>query len=179
MSDDTIDDIDPAEEADASGHAAVEAALQQFFAAAFQPGATLTHEWLQAALGMPERNSANSFEAFQKWQYAYMARFAEFQKTLLLSHNIALANVFGKGYKIVLPNEQTAWALHEAGRELRKAFSKGMARATHLNIDALTPAERASSSADLNWLRALRELVRKDEAAARARAARAGMVGPQ
>lgn len=164
-------------EDDHAERAACAAALRRFFAEGFQPGALLTRAWLQDALGVPDPKTMNSLEAFQRWQFTYMTRLSEFQKVLLLTHRIALANVFGKGYRFVLPNEQSGWAVHEAGRELRKALSKGVARASHINVDALTPAERASQSADLNRIRALRELLRKDEAAAKARARRAGLVG--
>ena len=170
-------DDDTTEEDDGTDRASVEAALQQFFAAGFQPGALLSHAWLQEAFGMPDRTTANSFEAFQRWQYAYMTRFAEFQKVLLLTHKIALANVFSKGYRIVLPSEQSSWAVHEAGRELRKALSKGVSRASHVNLDALSAAERKGQSDDLNRIRSLREVIRRDEASAKAKARRAGMVG--
>jgi hypothetical protein len=179
MSDDYEDDVldGVPDDDDHAERAACEGALRRFFAEGFQPGALLTRQWLQDALGVPDPKLMNSLEAYQRWQFAYMTRLAGFQKALLLTHNIALANVFGKGYRIVLPGEQSSWALHEAGRELRKALSKGVSRATHVNVDALTLDERKSQSDDLNRLRALREVLRRDEAAAKARARRAGLVG--
>ena len=180
MSDDYEDDAAPDDVPNDDDHAeraACEEALRRFFTEGFQPGALLTHAWLQDALGVPEPKMANSIEAFRKWQFTFMARLTAFQKVLLVTHNIALANVFGRGYRIVLSGEQSNWALHEFTREMRRALSKGVARATHVNLDALTVDERQAQSADLIRIRALREVLRKDEAAAKARARRAGMVG--
>lgn len=170
--------LDPvSEENGSAARAACEEALRRFFAEGFQPGALISHLWLQNALGMPDQAAANSFEAYQRWQYTYMTRMVEFQKTLLLDHNIAMANVFGRGYRVILPSEQSAWALHESTRDMRKALSKGVARASHVNLDALTTEERKAQADDLNRIRALRTVLRKDEAAAKARARLAGMVG--
>jgi hypothetical protein len=179
MSDDYEDDaaLDDAPDDDSAERSACEEALRRFFAEGFQPGALLSHAWLQDALGVPEPTMANSVEAFRKWQFTFMTRLVSFQKALLLTHKTALANVFGRGYRIVLPNEQSSWAVNESTREMRRALSKGVSRTTHVNLDALSPAERQAQSADLNRIRSLREVLRKDEAAAKARARRAGMVG--
>ena len=158
--------------------AAVETALRKFFAANYPPGTMLTHDWLHDALGMPERDLANSFEAYQKWQFIYMSRREAFQKTLLLSHNIALASVYSKGYRIVLPGEQSTWAAAEAANELRRALSKGIARASHVNMHALTQDERRTQHNDLERLKALREVTRRDETQRRAQAKREGMIDP-
>src|SRR4029077_11947834 len=101
----------------------------------------LDHAWLHDALVLHDRGLSNNFEAYQKWQFIYMSRREAFQKTWLISHNIALASVYSKGYRIVLPGEQSTWAAAEAANELRRALSKGIARASHVNTHALTPVE--------------------------------------
>jgi len=116
-------------------------------------GSLLTHEWLIAALGLLHPDLANSFEERDQRQLAYLSAYQAFQKHLLVHEKIALANVRGKGYRAVMPDEQPKWAQDEAQEEIRKSLSKFRARVKHaptgrMSDEGLRAHQAASDAAD-------------------------------
>jgi hypothetical protein len=116
-------------------------------------GSLLTHDWLIAALGLLHPDLANSFEERDQRQLAYLSAYQAFQKHLLVNEKIALANVRGKGYRAVMPDEQPKWAQDEAQEEIRKSLSKFRARVKHaptgrMSDDGLRAHQAASDAAD-------------------------------
>lgn len=86
-------------------------------------------------------------ESYKTWQLAVLSSIEALRDHLLRSCNMCLATVYGQGYRILPPREQTDYAMREGMKELRRDLSKMASRLTHLDRSALT-AEQAKQNTD-------------------------------
>jgi hypothetical protein len=90
----------------------------------FTYGDVMPKEWLIEHFGLepPRRGTAADF---QKFQFDLLEAMDGFKEALLIEHKMALENVRGRGYRILQPNEQTAYTMRQfriaVAREVRKA----------------------------------------------------------
>ena len=117
-------------------------AVEKFVAAEFKPGEAIPHAWFFTAFGIVEPRMCGSFNDSRQAQFQYLTNMEALKTTLLEEHQIALRNVRGVGYAVVPPGEQTEWAMDEARCGIGKALRAAIARASFVQMDALTEAQR-------------------------------------
>jgi len=110
---------------------AIEEALQAYFRSGFRDGDLVSHDWLQSAL-----------DGAGKTQLQYMDHFELFRAVLLREHQIALENVWGKGYRVVPPQDQARYAAQTASAHITRGLRKATALLHYTRRDEMTDAER-------------------------------------
>jgi hypothetical protein len=113
----------------------LDSAVEQFFTENFNDGDLISWDWLHLTL---EINDA----AVRENQFILVERIEAFKTALLESHQVALQNVKGKGYRIVPPNEQAYYAASEAAKYLQKGLKKAGNLLTHTRQDQLNSQEK-------------------------------------
>lgn len=122
---------------------AAEQAYRKFVLEGKTYGSLLTHGWLYDALGVQDPKTVNGgYDAIQKATFTFASAQAAFSKLLLISHQMALDNVRGNGWRVVMPNEQAKWAMSEGMDEVQSALSKMSSRIKHTNTALLDRAQR-------------------------------------
>ena len=133
-------------------------AIKAFDDAEFQFGATIGKSWLYDAFGIPEPQPQTSLKQAQEAQLRFLACLNEFKDYLLNERSMALRTVYGVGYEIVLPEEQTEWAEDEFKREAAKVFSKAGERLLNVDHSRLTTNQTQKNADALARLAGLRAL---------------------
>lgn len=110
-------------------------AVKQFFFDDFKDGDLVSHDWILYALDLPQvRTREDSLRLLN--------RMDAFRNALLEDHQIALASVQGKGYRVVPPAEQAEYAARTAADLITKGLKKGSKLLEHTRVDSLTDMER-------------------------------------
>jgi|SRR5690625_3672745 len=110
-------------------------AVKQFFDDEFNDGDMVSHDWILYALDLPQvRTREDSLRLLN--------RMDSFRNALLEDHQIALASVQGKGYRVVPPDEQAEYAARTAADLIAKGLKKGSRLLEHTRVDALTDDEK-------------------------------------
>lgn len=109
-------------------------------------GTRLDHEWFYLAMDIKDPKECSGYDAFSKAQFAYMAQLKAFEVELLHEKKMALRSVRGVGYEVVLPGDQTTWAMDKAENDIRQALRKASQRVFHVNLSALTADQRRENS---------------------------------
>ena len=99
----------------------VEHAVQTYLDGGFHDGDLLSHDWIMFLLDVTDRD-------IQADRFILLDRMDAFRQELLRTHRIALANVRGKGYRIVPPDEQAEFA----ARTMSDHITRGMQKASDL-----------------------------------------------
>jgi hypothetical protein len=93
-------------------------------AQAFGYGDVIPKEWLIYHFGLEQPKRGTAWD-FQKFQFDLLEAMEGFRETMLVEHKMAMENVRGRGYRILQPNEQTAYSMRQfkiaVAREVRKA----------------------------------------------------------
>lgn len=94
----------------------VQDALESFDQKQFIYGDFLTFQYLYELLKIdPDAKDC---------QLQFVSKFERFRDRLLIDKNLALNNVFGKGYYIVKPQKQAEVAYHQSMRLMDRAFRR-------------------------------------------------------
>lgn len=117
----------------------LEGAVQAFFDKGFKDGEVVSREWLLWALDIP---AARSVAQVTEIQWMLMERIEQLKSVLLHEHQILLANVRGKGYLVVPPQDQAKYAVSVSLKEVRKALSKGRDMLENTRVSELSNHER-------------------------------------
>ena len=130
-------------------------AVSDFNASSFNYGDTVPHRWFVDHFELEEPNTAKQQKDFQ----AKLARFfAKFRNHMLKHHLMDFTNVWGSGYLIVNPSEQTGLALKDTRETIRKALSEGVNRTIFVDQNRLSGAQRQENTDALNKLSALQSM---------------------
>lgn len=119
-------------------------AVQDFLAASFKEGDIVQHAWLETHFGMePLREDQPLLPA--EWsarQFEWLRNIEAFRTELLENHQIFLSSVYGEGYRLVPPREQTALAQDRFERDARRSFRKVATTLKHVRVGELSESER-------------------------------------
>jgi hypothetical protein len=130
-------------------------AIEDFLASDFGYGDTVPHAWFVDHFGLELPTTARQQKDFQ----AHMARhFAKFRGHMLKHHLMDFVNVWGSGYLVVKPGDQTRYALKDTRDAIRKALSEGTKRTVFVNQSMLTEAQRQENTDAINKLAALQAI---------------------
>ncbi|MGI9506055.1 MAG: hypothetical protein ACR2RE_23695, partial [Geminicoccaceae bacterium] len=121
-------------------------ALAAFDEEGFTFGSEITHAWLLEALGLKEPASGAGYEAFQKFSIQKMNAVCLFARELLQARNMALQNIRGRGYRVVLPPEQTSWAKEEWQDDMRRVCAKAGERLSNIDFSQLSAVQQKENA---------------------------------
>lgn len=124
-------------------------------------GDALPLDWLLGHMELvrPEK-CATGLEA-QKMRVRILRNTERLKRELLERENMALRSIPGDGYDIVVPEEQTSWAMEDAQEEIRRALRKVSRRVSFVAVDRLTDEAKRENINALAKLSAFRPTVRK------------------
>jgi hypothetical protein len=111
-------------------------------------GRLLRHDELQTLFGMvPLADTKEHGTALQYTadELRYMAEIGALKRHLLNDHLLCLDSVFGQGYRVVPPAEQSQLAERRLKDDLRKAFDNADLRVNHIRLHELTATERVEA----------------------------------
>jgi hypothetical protein len=130
-------------------------AVEDFLASDYAYGDTVPHGWFVDHFELEQPTTAKQQKDFQ----AQLARsLAKFRMHMLKHHLMDFVNVWGEGYLVVKPGEQTSYALKDTRDTIRKAIIEGMNRLVYVNHDALTDAQRRENTDAVNKVASLQSM---------------------
>lgn len=121
-------------------------AANKFLALNAQPGFVITHAWLYDAFNIVMPRETTTLKEATKAELAYLTQVERFKESLLQEHNIALKTVYGMGYEVLHPRDQTPWAQDEGDREIKKGLRKLAARLVHVDHARLNDREKRENA---------------------------------
>lgn len=104
-------------------------------------GDTIPHEVLTKAFGMQPLPPTVRPSAMEAWKLRRMREISGLEDYLLTERQMCLRSVQRIGYEIVMPNQQTEFALQRGQRDLRNAVREMSRRMHHVAHDQLTDEE--------------------------------------
>jgi hypothetical protein len=75
-------------------------------------------------------------------QFEWLRNIEAFRTELLETHQIFLSSVYGEGYRLVPPREQTAIAQERFERDAKRSYRKATNTLKHVRIGELSESER-------------------------------------
>lgn len=133
-------------------------AIKQFDGDGFTYGSLIPKSWFFDAFGIEEPKPQTSLKQAQEANLGFLGSFKRFAGYLLNERSMALKTIWGEGYEIVTPAEQTEWAELEMNREMKKAFARAAERLInidHAQLTAQQTEENANALARMGSARAL------------------------
>jgi hypothetical protein len=110
-------------------------AIDAFMEEGFKDGDLVSHDWLRWALAINDH-------AIQENEFVLLERMESLKSSLLITHNIALQNIRGKGYRVVPPAEQARYAAEESARHIEKGMRKATQLLRHTRVEQLDHNEK-------------------------------------
>lgn len=138
-------------------------AVVDFLAVGFADGDVVQREWLEGHFGMGTAKASMKLVDFQARQLVWLENIEAFRRELLEKHQIYLQNVYGSGYRIIPPSEQTRITRERFEREIKKEFRRAALGLKNVQLHRLTDAERQENMdaiAKLSMLRGMRKGLR-------------------
>jgi len=135
-------------------------AVKDFFDEGFGEGDVVSKSWLEMHFGMEPIAGPMTAEDFQERQFEWLRNMEAFRAELLENHQIFLSVVFGEGYRVVPPGEQTELAQEKFEREAAKAYKRAALTLKNVRQDQLTDAQRKENMdaiAKLSMLRGMQK----------------------
>lgn len=123
-------------------------ALDLFRTTDYTYGDMLPHSWFYEAFGVEMPSPTMPSAQAERLKLQWLTNFKPFRDALLEHHSMDLVNVFGDGYEIIHPRDQSKRAYQDALHETKKALTNAAQRIAHVNIGMLSAAER-QQQADL------------------------------
>lgn len=117
-------------------------AAEDFVSARFTDGDVIPREWFEEHFNMNAAKGSMKLDAYQTRQLVWLENIESLRRLLLDDHSIYLENVFGAGYRIVPPGEQTGATRARFEREVRKEFRRAARGLKNVRHDQLTDAQR-------------------------------------
>lgn len=106
------------------------------FGGKYNFGDVITHEELNASLGMVEPTT--TADAYKQWSLKRIPQIDALSQWLLEEKNMCLASVHGQGYRIVPPQEQTEFAQEVGMKVVRREIGKMVRRLHYVDRSRLT-----------------------------------------
>lgn len=140
-------------------------AVRDFLAAGFNEGDVVSHAWLESHFGMEpvDQDKPMLPAEWSARQFAWLRNIEAFRTELLENHQVFLSSVFGEGYRLVPPREQTAIAQEKFERDAKRSYRKAATTLKHVRIGELTEAERKENLDAIARLAMLRGMHRAVE----------------
>lgn len=104
--------------------------------------------------------TAGSLVFIQAKQLERMTVIDQVAKQLLKEHNLMLHNVRGKGYRLVLPSNQTKVAVHESQHKIGKELLKAKRRVACVRVEELSPSQQREREDALAKLAGIHKLIK-------------------
>lgn len=123
----------------------------------FTYGDFISHEWLNKSLDVCLKGNY-SYDEWNVIQLKKLTAIANIKEELLKQHEMYLHNVFGKGYQILLPNNQTGVAFCTLAKGIKKQLDKAHDGILHVNRSLLTTEEQISNTHKLGIIAQLRAM---------------------
>jgi hypothetical protein len=117
-------------------------AVQDFLAAGFADGDVIQREWFEERFDMGTAKGSMKLDAYQARQLVWLENIEALRRQLLQEHRIYLESVYGAGYRIVPPGEQTGATKKRFEREVRKEFRRAALGLKNVRHDQLTDVQR-------------------------------------
>lgn len=119
-------------------------AVKDFLAAGFKEGDVVSHSWLEEHFGMKKLDEDKPLlpADWSARQFEWLRNIEAFRTELLEQHQVFLSSVFGEGYRLVPPREQTVIAQERFERESKRSYRKAANTLKNVRIGELTEAER-------------------------------------
>lgn len=111
-------------------------------------GSLLSHEWLDRKLELVAPTSGGRQE-FRRFELRRLEMIARLREELLEQHRMLLDSVPTKGYRVVLPSEQTKVVKTKLREELGRNFRKAYCGYAFCATENLTPAEREENVTEM------------------------------
>jgi hypothetical protein len=111
----------------------------------FGYGDVISFDWLHTNFKISKPNHG-SFDEYQKYQFAFLEAIDGFKNELLESHQIAISNIRGEGYRVLQPKEHTEYAETTFKKALKKCTTMSVKILTHTRFDVLDDNERKASA---------------------------------
>jgi hypothetical protein len=106
-----------------------ERGVVRFFQDGHGFGSKLPHSWFYEAMEIKDpRESYIAIEEHDRRQFIYMRQMGELQSYMMKTHNMHFRSLFGFGYEVVMPEDQSELA----GEVLRAGFRKLIGNSTNL-----------------------------------------------
>jgi hypothetical protein len=121
-------------------------AVEKFLGAGFEPDKVIQIDWFYAALSIEKPAPEMPLRDAEKLKAAFLGEFERMRSALLVEHNIALDNVWGKGYRIVPSTEQTDWAEREGHTDVKRSLKKLGTRLSFVDLTALSEKQRRDNA---------------------------------
>lgn len=132
--------------------------IQRFFEAGYTYGSVIFTEWFSQSFGLKEPQSIAEADQIKMIYAQYMGAL---RARMLAEHNMALRTKSGYGQEVVLPDEQTRWAMADAQSAITLVLSKTRDRLTYINHNELSDTGRRENMDALNRLSFLDRYSRK------------------
>lgn len=119
-------------------------AVKDFLAAEFKEGEIVPHAWLEQHFGMAKLDEDKPLLPVD-WsarQFDWLRNIESFRAELLEQHQIFLSSVYGQGYRVVPPREQSAIAQERFERDAKRSYRKAAITLKHVRLSELTESER-------------------------------------
>ena len=138
-------------------------AVRKFRAERFAPGYIIPLEWFWDAFGEidPDKEASMPPQEYKRRKLFFIAQLQLLQDELLEQDDIALSNVFGKGYQVVPPREQTKFAIERAKRAIGREITKASKTLEHIKMEELSTAEKEENMQARSKIAALSGMNRK------------------
>ena len=129
--------------------------------ASLKHGDKIAREWLLRHMMLVDPEKCATGAEAKRNQLAILVAIERIKEELLEGHNMALRSVRGEGWEIVPVSEQTAWAMDEVRKDVRRALGCAAKRLSFVDFASLSDEQRKENADALAKLAALRPTMRK------------------
>ena len=131
-------------------------AEQLFLESGFKDGDLIPRQWFEDAFGMKPLPATFTEKDYEKRQFAWLRNMSQLTESLLEKHQIMLHNIFGQGYRVAPPYEQTEIAQDKFQREIGRSFLQAESKLRNVRFNQLTDEQRRENRDALAKLSMLR-----------------------
>jgi hypothetical protein len=133
-------------------------AVQDFLSEGLQPGQMVTHQWLNEHFRLDEPKTV---EDYKRHQFAFLQNMDAFRECLLEAYSIALRSRPGQGYEIVAPEQQTAYAVEQGMRRVKRELNWMADHLVNVDHSKLTNDQRKQNADALARAAMMKQMFRK------------------
>ena len=131
------------------------------FLSEFNYGDVVTHEWLTTAFDLPVKNGM-TYDEYKERDLRLLNAMNNFRETLLKDHKRYLVSVPGKGYLVVMPDQQTEVVWEAGQKRIFKALKKTKDGLVNINKALLSADEYKKNMVKRSKLAALAGVTRNE-----------------
>lgn len=121
-------------------------AVERIVGGEFAHGDMITHDAMDELLELRKPSGRVSADEYKAYELSRLSSVEALRSALLKDHMMDLQNERGKGFRILMPHEQTNAAMTDGEAAIRKAIRTKKARLVHVNHSALTAEQRKENT---------------------------------